>query len=86
MVEKYQVIFYLISVLLAGYDLLIDGIKNIFRFNFEENTLMTIAIIAAFVLGEFPESCLVILLYKLGEIIEDKAQEDHKVILRNCEY
>lgn len=75
MVEKYQVIFYLISVLLAGYDLLIDGIKNIFRFNFEENTLMTIAIIAAFVLGEFPESCLVILLYKLGEIIEDKAQE-----------
>lgn len=75
MVEKYQVIFYLISVLLAGYDLLIDGIKNIFRFNFEENTLMTIAIIAAFVLGEFPESCLVILLYKLGEMIEDKAQE-----------
>ena len=62
-------------VILAGYDLIIEGIKNLFKFNFEEETLMTIAIIAAFILGEYPESCMVVLLFKLGEFIEDKAVE-----------
>lgn len=73
--EKYRIIVYGISVLLAGYDLLWEGIKNIFHFNFEEDTLMTIAVIAAFIIGEYPESCLVVLLFKLGEFIEDKAVE-----------
>ena len=72
-IGKYQFIFHLISVLTSGYDLIIEGIKNIFKLNFEEDTLMTIAIIAAFALGEFPESCLVALLYKLGEFMEDYA-------------
>lgn len=69
----YQFIFYFISVFLVGYDLIIEGIKNIFKLNFEEDTLMTIAVIAAFILGEYPESCLVLLLYKLGEFLEDYA-------------
>ena len=34
---------------------------------------MTIAVIAAFALGDFSEACLVILLFKLGEMIEDRA-------------
>ena len=60
-------------VILAGYDLILKGIKKIFKLNFEEETLMTIAIIAAFILGEYPESCMVVLLFKLGEFIEDRA-------------
>lgn len=72
-IGKYQFIFYFMSVFTAGYDLIIEGIKNIFKLNFEEDTLMTIAVIAAFVLGEYPESCLVVLLYKLGEFLEDYA-------------
>jgi len=62
----------LITIILAGYELIIEGIKNIFKLNFEEDTLMTIAIIAAFILGEFPESCMVVLLFKLGEFLEQK--------------
>lgn len=69
----YEFIFFFISVFTAGYDLIIDGIKNIFKLNFEEETLMAIAVIAAFVLGEYPESCLVVLLFKLGEFLEDYA-------------
>ena len=42
----------------------------------EEETLMTIAVIAAFILGEYPESCMVVLLFRLGEFIEDKAVEN----------
>ena len=64
---------YVATILLAGYEIIIEGILNIFKINFEEDTLMTIAVIAAFALGDFSEACLVILLFKLGEMIEDRA-------------
>ena len=73
--EGYRLVIYLFAVILSGYDLIIEGIKNIFHLNFEEDTLMTIAIIAAFVIGEYPESVAIVLLFKLGEFIEDKAVE-----------
>jgi len=76
----------LITIILAGYELIIEGIKNIFKLNFEEDTLMTIAIIAAFILGEFPESCMVVLLFKLGEFLEHtavhKSQDSIKEIVK----
>lgn len=71
--ESYRLWIYLACVTFSGYDLILEGIKNIFQFNFEEDTLMTIAVIGAFYLGEYPESCLVVLLFKLGEFLEDFA-------------
>lgn len=62
-----------LTILFAGYELLWNGIKNIFHLNFEEETLMAIAVISAFVLGEYAESCLVIILYRLGELLEERA-------------
>ena len=73
--ESYKLVIYLLAVILSGYDLIIEGIKNIFHLKFEEDTLMTIAIIAAFIIGEYPESVAIVLLFKLGEFIEDKAVE-----------
>lgn len=70
-----KVIFIVLSILLSGYELLFNGIKNIFKLNFEEGTLMTIAVIAAFCLGEYVESCLVIILFRLGEFLEDRAMD-----------
>lgn len=70
-----KIIGYLITLLLSGSKLLIEGIKKLIKFNFEEETLMSIAIIAAFILGEYEESCLVILLFKIGEFLEHKAIE-----------
>ena len=75
MLSTYKIWIYLVAVLIAGYDLLIKGIKNLFKFNFEENTLMTIAIIGAFIKGEYAESCLVVLLFKLGEFLEEYAEK-----------
>ena len=74
--SPYKIWIYLASVLLAGYELILNGIKNIFHLNFEEDTLMTIAIISAFILGEYPESAMVVLLFKLGEFLEEKAVEN----------
>lgn len=81
--EKLKILMYLIVVILSGYKLILWGIKNIFKLNFEEDTLMTIAVIAAFVLGEFPESCMVVLLFRLGEFLEDKAVENSNKNIKN---
>lgn len=71
--SEYRMWIYLSCIILSGYELIFNGIKNIFHFNFEEDTLMTIAVIAAFILGEFPESCIIVLLFRLGEFLEEKA-------------
>lgn len=74
--SNYRIWIYLSCVLLSGYELILKGVKNIFHLNFEEDTLMTIAVIAAFILGEFPESAMVVLLFRLGEFLEEKAVEN----------
>lgn len=66
-----KIIIYGISTILAGYEVLLNGFKNIFHLNFEEDTLMTIAVIAAFCIGEYPEAVLVLVLFRLGEFLED---------------
>lgn len=81
--ESIKFWMYLLVVILSGYKLIFEGIKNIFKLNFEEETLMTIAVIAAFILGEFPESCMVVLLFRLGEFIEDKAVENSNKNIKN---
>lgn len=73
--QEFRMISYLIVILLAGYELLLDGIRNFIKLNFEESTLMTIAVMAAFVLGEYPEACLVVLLFRVGEFLEDKISQ-----------
>ena len=47
---------YVATILLAGYEIIVEGILNIFKLNFEEDTLMTIAVIAAFAFEKFSSS------------------------------
>lgn len=68
-----QVCLCFASILLAGYKTFIKGIKNIFKLRFDETALLTIAVAAAFCLGEFVEAAMVTILFAVGEFIEDKA-------------
>ena len=61
------------AVLLSGWELIFEGLKGLFRLSFTENTLMTIAVIAAFALGEAFEGAMVTLLFSVGEILEGSA-------------
>ncbi|MEE1492500.1 MAG: heavy metal translocating P-type ATPase, partial [Massilioclostridium sp.] len=61
------------AALLAGYQVFLSGFKALARFKLDENTLMTIAVIAAFCLGEFSEAAMVAILFHLGEMLEEKA-------------
>ena len=65
-----------------GHAVLINGIKAIFKLKFSSiNLLMTIAVVAAFYLGEYPEAAVVIVLYVLGERLEDIGLENSKSAL-----
>ena len=54
-----------------GYDIVYKAIGNTLRGNlFDENFLMTIATIGAFVIGEYIEAVAVMLLYQIGELFQ----------------
>lgn len=65
-----------------AYNVLWSGVKSIFNLRFSSiNLLMTIAVIGAFYLGEYPEAAVVIVLYVLGERLEDIGIENSKSAL-----
>jgi Zn2+/Cd2+-exporting ATPase len=69
-------------ILGIGYSVLWNGIKALTKLNFSSiNLLMLIAVIGAFYLGEFPEAAVVIVLYVLGERLEDIGIENSKSAL-----
>lgn len=63
----------LAATLTAGYDVFIKGIKNAVHLHIEETVLITVAVIAAFFLGEVVEAATVTILFSVGEWIEDLA-------------
>lgn len=59
-------------ILAVGYKVIWNGVLALFKVNFSSiNLLMLIAVIGAFYLGEYPEAAVVIVLYVLGEQLED---------------
>lgn len=65
---------YFISYILIGSNVLKKTLFNIKKgIFFDENTLMTIATIGAFAIGEFSEGVAVMIFSRIGEFIQDKA-------------
>ena len=63
----------LVATILSGWRTFIKGVKSVFKLQIDETTLLTIAVIAAFALGEFVEAAMVTILFAVGEIVEEKA-------------
>ena len=65
---------FIISYLVAGFEILKKAVRNIFRGKvFDENFLMAVATIGAFAIGEFPEAIAVMLFYQVGELFQSYA-------------
>ncbi len=69
-------------ILGIGYPVVWSGIKALVKLNFSSiSLLMLIAVVGAFYLGEYPEAAVVIVLYVLGERLEDIGIENSKSAL-----
>ena len=63
--------FFVLSWAISGYEVLLTPIKNLSKgIIFDENFLMSIATIGAFILGDWSEAASVMLFYNLGEIAQ----------------
>ena len=75
---------FVVSYLIAGYDVLISAIKNVFTGKLlDENFLMAIASIGAFCIRflgerEYPEAVAVMIFYQIGELFQSIAVERSK--------
>ena len=70
----WQLVVCIAAYLLAGFSVLKEAVENISHGEiFDENFLMTVASIGAFCIGKYPEAVAVMLLYEIGEWLQDKA-------------
>ena len=68
-----------VAYLIVGMDVLLRAIKNIFKGQiFDENFLMSLATIGAICIKEFPEAVMVMILYQIGEYMQDRAIDKSK--------
>lgn len=75
--------FFAFIILAIGWRTLWHGLKALARLNFKSiNLLMTIAVVGAFYLGEYEEAAVVIVLFALGERLEEFGIEQSKSALQ----
>ncbi len=74
-----NIILYIISYLVIGFDVIKEAIENILKGKlFEENFLMSIATIGAFAIKQYPEAIAVMIFYSIGEIFEELGEKKSK--------
>lgn len=66
---------YLSAMAISGYKVFLKGFRNLVKFDFTIDTLMTIALIGAVSIGEWKEGTLVALLFGLNEYLEGLGME-----------
>lgn len=74
--ETISLMIFIAAYLLLGGKILLEAARNISHGQiFDENFLMCVATIGAFVIQEYPEAVGVMLFYRIGEYFEEKAVE-----------
>ncbi len=71
---KWNLLLNLIPFIIIGWDVIFKAVRNILHGQiFDENFLMSLATIGAFVTGEYKEGSAVMLFYQIGELFQSYA-------------
>ncbi len=77
--EYISLVWYILAYIPVGLPVIIEAWKSILQKDyFSEFTLMSIATIGAFYIGEYPEGVAVMLFYTVGELFQEKAIDKAK--------
>lgn len=72
--QAFAVLGFLVAYVFIGYEVILKALRNIFRGEiFDENFLMSVATIGAFIIGDYAEAVAVLLFYSVGEIFQSYA-------------
>lgn len=72
--ENVRLALFLLAYFIIGGDIVKKAVSNIGRGQvFDENFLMTIATVGAFLVGDYPEGIAVMLFYQVGELFQSYA-------------
>ena len=78
-----SVLLFAAAYLVAGYAVLVGAVRGIVKGDwFGEDFLMAVASIGAFAIGEYAEGCAVVLLFELGERLQDRAVKKSRDSIR----
>jgi len=67
-------VLYICSYLMIGGKVVLRALKNLAKGRlFDENFLMSLATVSAFIIGEYPEGVAVMLFYQIGELLQEAA-------------
>lgn len=81
-------LLYLAATAISGYPTFMKGLRNLIKFKFTMDTLMTIALIGAVAIGEWKEATLVAILFGLNEWLEglgmEKARRSMDALLKTA--
>lgn len=69
-----ELLFLIASYIILGGDVVMKALKNITKGRvFDENFLMSLSTVGAFIIGEYPEAVAVMLFYQIGESFQESA-------------
>ncbi|KAF1297868.1 cadmium-translocating P-type ATPase [Enterococcus sp. JM4C] len=76
---------YILAIVIGGVSLFKEGLTDLFKLNFSMQSLMTIAIIGAALIGEWAEGSIVVILFAISEALErfsmDKARQSIRSLM-----
>lgn len=72
--EMVRFVLLFAAFVVAGGEVLVSAVRNIFNGQvFDEEFLMTVATVGAFIVGEYPEGAAVMLFFQIGELFQSYA-------------
>lgn len=83
-IGSYSIIFYLTAYFIIGYDVLLNALKNIAKGKvFDENFLMSLATVGAFLISDYTEAVAVMIFYQIGEYFQDYAVDKSRKSIKS---